>query len=98
MHEHVHATHPLPPIVRTVLTQAARHLLGGNITPVKFETQVRRVAMDELEPRNLLLLVRVLVCGSIRFIIRAKATNRVCDMIEIAPEVLLTERKMIIVR
>ena len=43
-HEQFHETHSLPPIVRIVLTQVARHLLEGQITPVKFEAQVLRLA------------------------------------------------------
>jgi CheY-like chemotaxis protein len=72
----------LPPIVHTVLTQAARLRRRGQITTVKFEAQVERLSREELEPRGLSLLVRDLPWGITRFIIKTTATGQVQDMIE----------------
>ncbi|MDB6169908.1 MAG: response regulator transcription factor [Verrucomicrobia bacterium] len=80
------STRPLPPIVRIVLMQAARHRMRGQIPPVKFKAQVDRLAREELEPRGLSVLVRELRCGSTRFIIKTTATGQVRDMIEIGPD------------
>ena len=75
----------IPPIVRIVLTQAAQHRMRGWITAIKFEAQVERLSREELEPRGLSVLVRHLVCGTERFIIKKTATGQVWDMIEIEP-------------
>jgi hypothetical protein len=72
----------LPPIVRIVLTQAARNRRRGAIPEEMFEAQVRRLSREELEPRGLELLVRDLPWGSTRFLVKAKTTGMVCDMIE----------------
>jgi hypothetical protein len=76
----------LPPIVLTVLTQAARHRRSGQITTVKFAAQVERLAREELEPRGLSVLVRDLPRGITRFIIKTTATGQVQDIIEIKPD------------
>jgi hypothetical protein len=75
----------IPPLVRIVLTQAARRRMRGWITAIEFEAQVARLSSEELEPRGLSVLVRHLVRGTARFIIKATATGQVWDMIEIEP-------------
>ena len=77
-----HFAQPLPPIVRIVLTQAARHLMRGQITTVEFEAQVERLSREELEPRDLSVLVRDLRGETTRFIIKTTTTGQVWDMIE----------------
>jgi hypothetical protein len=70
------------PIVRIVLTQAARYRQRGAIPEEMFEAQIRRLAREELEPRGLELLVRDLPCGTTRFVVKAKTTGIVRDMID----------------
>src|SRR5260221_90323 len=74
----------LAPINRIVLTQAAQFRRRGAITEETFESQLRRLAREELEPRGLELLVRDLPGGTTRFVVKAKATGIVCDMIDCA--------------
>ncbi len=81
-----HSARPLPPIVRIVLTQATKHRMRGQITTVKFNAQIERLAREELEPRGLSVLVRDLRGGTTRFIIKTTATGQVWDMIEIGPD------------
>jgi hypothetical protein len=81
----------LPPIVRIVLTQAARHRMRGWITTVKFGTQLERLSREELDPRGLSMDVRDLPGGTVRFIIRTTATGQVLDMVEIEPNGCPTE-------
>ena len=76
----------LPPLVRIVLTQAARHRMRGQIMAAKFDDQIQRLAKEELEPRGLSLLVRDLPSGTTRFIIKSQETGRALDLIEIAPD------------
>lgn len=72
----------LVPIVRIVLTQAARFRQRGAISEEVFAAQVCRLSREELEPRGLELLVRDLACGTTRFVIKAKTTGIVRDMID----------------
>ncbi len=72
----------LLPIVRIVLTQAARFRQRGAITQQMFESQIRRLAREELEPRGLELLVRDLPCGTTRYVVKTKITGMVCDMVD----------------
>ena len=74
----------IPPIVRIVLIQAAQHRRRGAISEEMFVAQVHRLEREELEPRGLELQVRDLSCGSTRFLVRAKSTGTVRDMIECA--------------
>jgi hypothetical protein len=74
---------PLPPIVRIVLTQAARRRMRGEITLEKFEAQIERLSREELEPRGLSVLVRDLRGETTRFIIKTTTTGQTWDMIEI---------------
>jgi hypothetical protein len=69
-------------IVRIVLTQAARYRRRGAISEEVFDTQVRRLSREELEPRGLELLVQHLSCGTTRFIVKATSTGIVRDMID----------------
>jgi hypothetical protein len=75
----------LPPIVRIVLTQAARSRKRGTITEETFAAQIRRLAREELEPLGLELQVRDLSCGCTRFLIRYTMKGTICDMIECRP-------------
>ncbi len=80
------ACRALPPIVRIVLTQAARHRAQGRISAEKFETQLQRLSREELEPRGLTLIARDLRSGTTRFLIKSTASGRVQEMIEVDPE------------
>jgi hypothetical protein len=51
-----------------------------------FHAQVARIIREELEPRGLLLLVRELTGGRIRFLVKAANTGRVCQLVEYPPE------------
>ena len=72
----------LVPLVRIVLIQAARFRRRGAITEETFQAQVRRLAREELEPQGLELLVRDLSCGTTRFIVKAKTSGSVRDIID----------------
>ena len=54
---------------------------GGGLV----EAQIERLSREELEPRGLSVLVRHLVRGTARFIIKTTVTGEVWDMIEIEP-------------
>jgi hypothetical protein len=72
----------LPAIFHIVLIQAELHRRRGAITEETFAAQLSRLAAEELEPRELELLVRRLPCGTTRFLVKAKSTGRICDMID----------------
>ena len=89
--ERAHSARYIPPIVRIVLTQAARHRMRGQITTEKLKAQVKRISREELEPRGLSVLVRDLTCGTTRFFIKTTATGQVREMIEIGPGAFVVE-------
>ncbi|MDR3401200.1 MAG: hypothetical protein P4L99_01785 [Chthoniobacter sp.] len=72
----------LPAIFHIVLIQAELHRRRGAIPEETFAAQLSRLAAEELEPRELELLVRRLPCGTTRFLVKAKSTGRICDMID----------------
>jgi hypothetical protein len=84
MREQEHSGQAIPSIVRIVLRQAALHRMRGQITPEKFEAQVQRLSREELEPRGLSVWVHDLPFEATRFIIKATATGRVCELIATA--------------
>lgn len=47
-----------------------------------FEQKTRRLCVEELNPRGLMLLVRELAGGGIRFIIKDSATHSFLQMVE----------------
>ena len=47
-----------------------------------FEQKIRRLGVEELNPRGLMLLVRELPSGGIRFIIKDSATHSFLQMVE----------------
>jgi hypothetical protein len=51
-----------------------------------FHEKVARIIEEELEPRGLVLLMRELPGGRIRFLVKAVNTGRVCDLVEYPPE------------
>ena len=85
-HGRSHCDPAVPPIVRIVLTQAARHRMRGQIMAAKFDDQIKRLTKEELEPRGLSVLVRDLPSGTTRFIIKSRETGRALDLIEIGPD------------
>jgi hypothetical protein len=72
----------IPPVVRIVLLQAAKHRNAGSITEHMFNSQIERITREELEPRGLSLLLRELSGGRLRFLIKKETTGAVCDLIE----------------
>ena len=76
----------IPPLVRTVLTQAARLAIRGEITRELFEAQLDRLRREELEPRGFDLLIRELPGEHVRFLVKAAKSGTVCDMIDCFPE------------
>jgi hypothetical protein len=72
----------VPAIVRIIVTQATRRRISGGITQAVFEEQIRRITNEELEPKNLTLLVRDLPGGRTRFIVKEKKTGAVCDLMQ----------------
>src|SRR5687767_14387337 len=75
----------LPPIVGIVLSQIARLRFRGALTEGGFKEKIARITQEELEPRGLLLLVRELSGGRVRFLVKA-ANGRICDLVEYPPE------------
>jgi hypothetical protein len=73
----------LPPIVRTVLTQAARSRARGAITEARFNAQIRRIAQEELEPRGLELQNYEPFEGGAQFLVKVKATGAICGKFEV---------------
>ena len=78
-------TGTVPEIVRIVLSQADKQRRAGLITDALFEQQIRRIAAEELQPRQLTLLVRELADGRTRFLIKRAESGQVCEMFEPAP-------------
>ena len=76
----------LPPIVGIVLSQIARLRFRGALTEGGFREKIARLVQEELEPRGLLLLVRELNGGRVRFLVKAANNGRVCDLVEYPPE------------
>jgi CheY-like chemotaxis protein len=76
----------LPPIVPIVLAEATRRRIRCQITMGKFLDQLKRLSMEELEPRGLTLFVHNLPRGTTRFVIKRMATREVLDMFEIEPD------------
>ncbi len=72
----------LVPIIRIILTQAARFRRRGAISETAFQAQVCRIAREELEPRGFSLIVRDLPCGTTRFIVKSTANGAVCDLVD----------------
>ena len=77
---------PLPAIVQIVITQAVRHRAAGAISDQVFEEQIRRIAREELQPKDLTLLVRELPAGRTRFLVKKRGTGAVCEMLEFAAD------------
>ena len=86
IHEPPRRPQKSPPLVRIVLTQAAKYRRNGSISAKTFEAQVRRLVREELEPRGLQLLVRDLAGGRTRFLIKEGKTGTVCDLFEYVPD------------
>jgi hypothetical protein len=69
-------------LVHTILTQAAK-LRGQGLLPVEmFDSQIRRLVREELEPRGLELSMRDLSDGRTRFLVKEKASGMVRDMFD----------------
>ena len=75
----------IPDIVHIVLSQAEKQRRAGMISDRVFETQLERLAKEELEPRHLTLVVRDLADGRTRFLIKQTGSGKVCDMFDCAP-------------
>jgi hypothetical protein len=76
----------LVPIVRIILTQAARFRRRGAISETVFQAQVSRIGREELEPRGFTLVVRDLPCGTTRFIVKSTTNGAVCDLLDCETE------------
>ena len=72
----------IPPIVKTVLNQAARLRSEGLLRAEVFNAQIKRLETEELEPRGFALIQRDLPDGIVRFLIRAVESGKTCEMIE----------------
>jgi hypothetical protein len=84
--EAFHRSNSVPAIVHIVITQATRRRAEGTITPAIFERQIHRIKREELEPKDLALLVRDLPGGRTRFLIKEKSTGSVCEIMDFAPD------------
>ncbi len=71
----------VPEIVHIVLQQLIKLRAEGDLSPAKLQLQIQRLAREELQPRQLSLLVRELSNGRLRFLIKA-ADGTVCDLID----------------
>lgn len=60
----------VPEIVHIVLNQLTRLRAENAISEQKFDTQLNRLAVEELQPRGLTLMVRELPNGHRRFVIQ----------------------------
>jgi hypothetical protein len=78
--------HQIPPIVKIVLHQGAKLHSEGLLRSCNFEAQIKRLKLEELEPRGFLLTQRKLSGGGIRFSIKAAATGKVCETIMYCPD------------
>jgi hypothetical protein len=78
----VKPTRNVPEIVPVVVRQLARMFLAQEIPRELFEQKIRRICVEELNPRALMLLVRELPSGGIRFIIKDSATHSFLQMVE----------------
>src|SRR5688572_7560512 len=72
----------LPAIVGIVLSQIARLRFRGAITEDGFREKIARIIREEMEPRGLVLLVRELKGGRIRFLVKVAKNGRVCHLVE----------------
>ena len=80
--EILHRARKVPTIVSIVVAQLAKLRAVGKVTDFVFNSQLQRLAQEELESRALTLLVRDLPNGRTRFLVKDPATGTVCDMME----------------
>jgi hypothetical protein len=80
-----HSGRNVPEIVHIVLSEAEKQRRSGGISAELFERQLSRLMKEELEPRHLTLLRRVLADGRTRFLIKHAQSGEVCEMFESAP-------------
>ncbi len=73
----------VPEIVPIVLMELVRRRNRHELDDKAFNAKILRLANEELEPRNLTLLIRELPNGDTRFIVKSKANNRVCELLEL---------------
>jgi hypothetical protein len=72
----------LPQIVQIVLTQADKERRAGLISEAFYQRQLRRLAEEELAPRNLTLTIRELSDGRTRFLIKRSDSGKVCEIFD----------------
>jgi hypothetical protein len=72
----------VPPIVRIVLSQMAGMRSTGGLDERTFETNLRRLQREELQPRGLNLAVQELSDGKSRFVISRAGNSGLCEWIE----------------
>ena len=75
-----------PGFVEVVLKRLVRRLAANEISNKRFEADVGRFAVEELQPLGLYLLVRPLPDGHIRFIVKANGSGETCDMLDCAAD------------
>jgi len=68
-------------IVPIVLRELARQYTGGHLTEEEFQTKLKRLENEELDPKNLKLLMRKLSDGKIRFLIK-DLHDHVCELLD----------------
>jgi hypothetical protein len=81
-----HRLKSVPPLVRVILTQAARKRATGDISAGTFASQISRLELEELKPKGLNLIQRDLAGGRTRFLIKQAASGEVCDMLDFAAD------------
>ncbi len=71
-----------PEIVRIVLSQLARQHSSNELTRHDLLAKLNRLSREELAPRHLLLIVRDLPNGTMRFIVKEEPTGAICDLLD----------------
>jgi hypothetical protein len=77
---------PIPELIHIVLKQAELGRLRGLITDEAFDAQITRLKTEELAPRGLCLVSRVLPGGGKRLLVKESATGEVRDALEVSPD------------
>jgi len=85
-------TKSVSPLARVVMTQAVLRRSRGELTKATFEAKLQRLQREELEPYGLTLLVRNLVDGRVRLLVKDVIKGVVCDMMDFADDGKLLEK------
>jgi len=78
-------------LARAVITQAVLRRATGELTEATFEAKLQRIEREELKPLGLTLLIRNLVDGRMRLLVKDVAKGLVCTMMDFAKDGTLEE-------